>query len=316
MQELSSMIDLLEERASTHGDRNAFLFLDDQGGRSELTYGELRDRARSIGAVLQERVEVGDRVLLVYPAGLEFISSFFGCLYAGVVAVPATYPKPRRPLPRMNRIALDSGARWTLTTGQTLSTLDRDQVEAEVGEINWLASDEVSVAAGETWRRPPVTAKSLAFLQYTSGSTSDPKGVMVSHGNLLANLQVIRGAFRIGDSGSGAPDSTGVFWLPAYHDMGLIGGILTPIYVGGKSVLMSPPSFLQRPARWLRAIDEYEATISGAPNFAYQLCVDKLRDEEIETLDLSSWRLAFCGAEPGTSGNDASICGPFCPGRF
>ena len=145
---------------------------------------------------------------------------------------------------------------------------------------------------------PTIDKNDLAFLQYTSGSTSDPKGVMVSHANLLNNLECIRQSFGIGESDEDIESATGVIWLPAYHDMGLIGGILTPLYMGGRCVLMSPTSFLQRPMRWLQAIHDYKAIVSGAPNFAYEYCVRRTTPEERATLDLSRWRLAFCGAEP------------------
>jgi acyl-CoA synthetase (AMP-forming)/AMP-acid ligase II/acyl carrier protein len=296
--QVNTMVDLLAHQAVERQDATACVFLDDQGHEVAITYAQLDRRARAIAAELQQRASRGDRVLLVFPAGVEFISAFFGCLYAGVVAVPATYPKRRRPLPRMNRIAVDCGAHLVLTTTQTLETIDIQQVDPEVGHLDWIATDTIDSEMACHWNAPNVEETDLAFLQYTSGSTSDPKGVMVSHWNLLSNLSAIRQAFGIGDVESDHLSQTGVFWLPAYHDMGLIGGILTPLYVGGRSVLMSPTSFLQRPIRWLQAIDQYRATISGAPNFAYKLCVSRTTAEERASLDLSLWRLAFCGAEP------------------
>ena len=275
------------------------MFLDDRDGETEITFGELDRRARSIAGRLQLELSPGDRALLVYPAGLEFIAAFFGCMYAGVVAVPATYPKPKRPMPRLQRIALDCDAHVALSTAQTLTTLDPDLLSADAATSQWIATDELNRRSGRsvaTARRS--TSNDLAFLQYTSGSTSDPKGVMVSHANLLTNLECIRQSFGIGESEEDIESSTGVFWLPAYHDMGLIGGILTPMYMGGRTVLMSPTSFLQRPMRWLQAITDYKGIISGAPNFAYEYCVRRTTPEERATLDLSRWRLAFCGAEP------------------
>lgn len=299
----NTMLELLSGQAALQGDNLAYMFLEDSPTDNStqeitVTYAELDRRARAIAAELQTKVKPGDRAMLVYPAGLDFIAAFFGCLYAGVVAVPATYPKPRRPLPRMNRIAIDCGAHVALTTSQTLDTIGFAQIDPEVGHLDWIATDNVSVDTAANWCDPKIDGSQLAFLQYTSGSTSDPKGVMVSHGNLLSNLAAIESAFGIGQVDADHVSSTGVFWLPAYHDMGLIGGILTPLYVGGRSVLMSPTSFLQRPIRWLQAIDHYQATISGAPNFAYELCVEKINPEERAELDLSKWRLAFCGAEP------------------
>jgi acyl-CoA synthetase (AMP-forming)/AMP-acid ligase II/acyl carrier protein len=293
-----TLLDLLANQAANQPDGSAYVFLDDRDGLTEITFGELDRRARAIAARLQLELRPGDRALLVYPAGLEFIAAFFGCLYAGVVAVPATYPKPKRPMPRLQRIALDCDAHVALSTGQTLTTLDPDLLSADAATSQWIATDELDDGLAEMWHRPQVAESDLAFLQYTSGSTSDPKGVMLSHGNLLNNLECIRQSFGIGETEDDLDSATGVFWLPAYHDMGLIGGILTPLYMGGRSVLMSPTAFLQRPMRWLQAIHDYRATISGAPNFAYEYCVRRTTEKERSSLDLSRWRLAFCGAEP------------------
>ena len=294
----STMSDVLAQQAADDPTRTAYVFLDDRDGAVEMTYGELDRRARVIAARLQLELKQGDRALLVYPPGLDFIAAFFGCLYAGVVAVPATYPKPRRPMPRLNRIAVDCDAHVALSTAATLTTLDPDLLSADAATTQWIATDELVDGLAEHFELPTVRETDLAFLQYTSGSTSDPKGVMVSHANLLNNLECIRQAFGIGEMEEDHVSATGVFWLPAYHDMGLIGGVLTPLYMGGRSVLMSPTAFLQRPLRWLEAIHNYRATISGAPNFAYDYCARRSKPEERAKLDLSMWRLAFCGAEP------------------
>ncbi len=293
-----TMIELLASQATAQPDKNAYIFLDDRDGVTQITFGELDRRARMIAARLQLELKPGDRALLVYSAGLEFISAFFGCMYAGIVAVPATYPKPKRPMPRLQRIALDCDAHVALSTAQTLTTLDPDLLSADAATSQWIATDELNDELADMWQRPIIEQDDLAFLQYTSGSTSDPKGVMVSHGNLLNNLECIRKAFGIFETEEERSSATGVFWLPAYHDMGLIGGVLTPLYMGGRSVLMSPTSFLQRPMRWLQAISDYNASISGAPNFAYEYCVRRTNAEDRAQLDLSHWRLAFCGAEP------------------
>jgi acyl-CoA synthetase (AMP-forming)/AMP-acid ligase II/acyl carrier protein len=293
-----TMLELLSGQAADQPDATAYAFLDDRDGTTQITFGELDRRARVIAARLQLELNPGDRALLVYPAGLEFISAFFGCIYAGVIAVPATYPKPKRPMPRLQRIALDCDAHVALSTAQTLTTLDPDLLSADAATSQWIATDELADELGDMWQKPSIADTDLAFLQYTSGSTSDPKGVMVSHANLLNNLECIRQAFGIGETEDDRASATGVFWLPAYHDMGLIGGILTPMYMGGRSVLMSPAAFLQRPMRWLQAIHDYRATITGAPNFAYEYCVRRTSPEERSRLDLSRWRLAFCGAEP------------------
>ena len=291
--------------AKRRPDRPACVFLTDDDQQQTLTYAQLDQRARAVAASLAERLTPGSRALLVYPAGLEFVVAFLGCQYAGVVAVPATHPKPRRPLPRMRRIAEDSGARVALTSRATLESIDFSQQDDTVQQLDWIATDELHQAdestAGEHLTNETRGHAALSFLQYTSGSTSNPKGVMVSHANLMANLEAIRVSFGIefgADDATDLASQTGVFWLPAYHDMGLIGGVLTPLYVGGTTVLMSPGSFLQRPAKWLRAISEFGASISGAPNFAYDYCVRRIAPDDREGLDLSRWRLAFCGAEP------------------
>jgi acyl-CoA synthetase (AMP-forming)/AMP-acid ligase II/acyl carrier protein len=294
----STMSDVLAQQAADDPTRTAYVFLDDRDGAVEMTYGELDRRARVIAARLQLELQPGDRALLVYPPGLDFIAAFFGCLYAGVVAVPATYPKPRRPMPRLNRIAVDCDAHVALSTAATLTTLDPELLSADAATSQWIATDELVDELAAHFEPAAVRETDLAFLQYTSGSTSDPKGVMVSHANLLNNLECIRQAFGIGEMEQDHLSATGVFWLPAYHDMGLIGGVLTPLYMGGRSVLMSPTAFLQRPLRWLEAIHQYEATISGAPNFAYDFVARRTKPEERAKLDLSMWRLAFCGAEP------------------
>src|SRR5688572_17784375 len=212
-----TMVELLAGQAARQPDATAFAFLDDRDGVTEITYGELDRRARVIAARLQLELRPGDRALLVFPAGLEFISAFFGCLYAGVVAVPATYPKPKRPMPRLQRIALDCDAHVALSTGQTLTTLDPELLSADAATSQWIATDELDDGLADMWQKPTVAESNLAFLQYTSGSTSDPKGVMVSHGNLLNNLECIRQAFGIGESEDDLLSQTGVFWLPAYH---------------------------------------------------------------------------------------------------
>ncbi|MEN1678303.1 MAG: AMP-binding protein [Planctomycetota bacterium] len=315
---IASLVHLLKQQAMRYPNRVAFRFLHDDTQEPELTFAELEARARAIGEGLASRLSVGDRAVLVFPPGLEFIGAFFGCLYAGVVAAPATYPKPRRPLPRMSRIAEDSGAKVALTTAQTLSAIDFDQQDDVARGLEWLAVEDMPGGAPNSggWRPHEATGDDLAFLQYTSGSTSEPKGVMVTHGNLLANLEAIRVAFGLPEETSEEDGNAGVFWLPAYHDMGLIGGVLTPLYVGGPSVLMPPPAFLQRPLRWLEAIDRYSATISGGPDFAYRLCVDRIPAEQRSRLDLSAWRLAFCGAEPVHASTLDRFAEAFAPAGF
>ncbi len=290
----NTLVDLLRLRADQQSDQLAYRFLQDK--ESEIisyTYAELDRRARAIGAWLRTLGAGGDRALLLFPPGLDYIASFFGCLYAGVTAVPAYPPRLNRPVPRIQSIVDDSHATFALTTSAIFSNIkQRFEHAPDLQALHWLNTDQVPEGLETDWYHPDINSDTLAFLQYTSGSTSQPKGVMLSHGNLMHNLKGIRHGFQIDSR------ALGVFWLPSYHDMGLIGGILEPMYLGGSSTLISPASFLQRPVRWLEAITRYRGNTSGAPNFAYDLCVDKVTSEQMETLDLSSWSLAFCGAEP------------------
>ncbi|MUL35995.1 fatty acyl-AMP ligase [Gloeocapsopsis dulcis] len=290
-----SLVDLLEYRARKHPNQNACTFLQD--GETEvgrLTYKDLDQQARAIAAKLQNLDTIGSRALLLYPPGLEFIAAFLGCLYAGIVAVPAYPPRRNQNLSRLQAIVTDAQATLALTKASLISNLESSFVkEMELTKLRWLATDSIATndLAG-AWQKPQVTNNTLAFLQYTSGSTGTPKGVMVSHGNLLHNSALIHKCF------AHTPNSQGVIWLPPYHDMGLIGGVLQPLFSGSSVTLMSPVDFLQRPYRWLQAISRYQATTSGGPNFAYDLCVRKIKPEQMADLDLSSWDVAFTGAEP------------------
>jgi amino acid adenylation domain-containing protein/thioester reductase-like protein len=290
----SNFIQVLQWRAKHQADDLAYVFLED--GKTEevkITYGQIDRRARVIAEWLRRNGATGERALLLFPPGLDYITAFYGCLYAGVVAVPAYPPRLNRPSPRLQGIVADSQAKYSLTTTKILQNIERRfQHAPDLAALHWLDSADAASNLADEWQARELNEDSTAFLQYTSGSTSAPKGVMVSHGNLVHNLAVIHYGFRIDN------DGVGVFWLPIYHDMGLIGGILEPLYAGGTSVLMSPTAFLQRPIRWLEAITRYRGTITGAPNFAYQLCVDKTTVEQRERLDLSSLKTAFCGAEP------------------
>jgi acyl-CoA synthetase (AMP-forming)/AMP-acid ligase II/acyl carrier protein len=232
-------------------------------------------------------------VLLLYPAGLDYIAAFFGCLYAGAVAVPAYPPRPNRSLDRIQAMIADAQARVALVDSGTQDKLERRLAASPaLKALYWLNTDGVQPDLAQQWHPPALGSDTLALLQYTSGSTALPKGVMISHGNLLHNSELIRQCFQTTAS------SRGVSWLPPYHDMGLVGGILQPLYVGAETTLMPPVTFLQRPLRWLEAIAHYRATTSGGPNFAYDLCLNKATPDQIQALDLSCWTLAFTGAEP------------------
>ena len=309
----ATLVALLRARAETMPDAPLFTFLDSDGPETHLTPGALDTRARGIAARLQAVGAIGERVLLLYPPGLEYIAAFFGCLYAGAVAVPAYPPNPARldrTLPRLRTMATNAGARLALTNALIRSLAGAVfELAPDLGALRWLATD----GGGEdpdAWREPPLSGDTLAFLQYTSGSTGAPRGVMLSHTNLLANLALIHAAFEI------RPDDVGCSWLPPYHDMGLIGGILEPIYAGVPCVLMSPVTFLQRPLRWLQAIADYGATVSGGPNFAYDLAMRKATPEQIAGLDLSRWTLAFNGAEPVRAETIERFSAAFAPAGF
>lgn len=289
----STLVELLCYRAQNQPDQIAFISL--KGGEVEadkFTYLELHQQAQTIAASLQSISTPGDHALLFYPHGLNFIAAFFGCLYAGIVAVPAYPPRRNQNLLRVQLIAEDAQAKIVLTTTSLLETLQVNTNQVELSNLQWVTTDNLPFEQLKTWQEPRLASDSLAFLQYTSGSTGNPKGVMMSHGNLMHNSALIQSCFQDTQS------SRGVSWLPLYHDMGLIGGVLQPIYVGAPMVLISPVDFLQKPYRWLQAVSRYKATTSGGPNFAYDLCLQKITPQQIETLDLSCWEVAFTGAEP------------------
>ncbi|MUL39088.1 non-ribosomal peptide synthetase [Gloeocapsopsis dulcis] len=290
----STFVDVLRFRSSTQPNRDAFTFLlDGEIEQATLTYQELDRRSRRIAAQLQANGLTGERALLLYPAGLDFIVAFFGCLYAGVVAVTAYPPRNQRNTPRIKAISTDAQAAIALTTTEILPTVRSLMTEkTNLESLQWLATDNLAEGIEDTWQEPTINQDTLAFLQYTSGSTGTPKGVTISHGNLLHNAHT---TYQFMEHSS---ESKFVTWLPMYHDMGLIGGILQPLYGGFPCIVMPPASFLQRPYHWLQAISQYKGTTSGGPNFAYDLCTEKITAEQKATLDLSSWNVAFNGAEP------------------
>jgi acyl-CoA synthetase (AMP-forming)/AMP-acid ligase II len=293
-----TLVDLLRARTAEQGSDIAFTFLvDGEHEGPRCTFTELDARARAVASVLRDRgVRSGDRALLLYPPGIDFIPAFFGCLYAGVVAVPAYPPQPSqasRTLPRLLSIVADADVAIVLANANVVDAAARMMREAPgLGSIPWLATDTVSDDRAGDWREVSIAPADLAFLQYTSGSTASPRGVMVSHANLLHNLAYASHAADRDRS------TRSVSWLPVIHDMGLIEGVLGPVFGGYTAYLMAPASFLHRPIRWLRAITRYRASTSGGPNFAYDLCVRKITDAQRAELDLSSWRAAYNGAEP------------------
>jgi acyl-CoA synthetase (AMP-forming)/AMP-acid ligase II len=271
----------------------AFTYLSDGDNVTDtITFLDLKRRARSVASHLQELSRPGDRALLVFPPGLDFIVAFAGCIYAGVIAVPALPPASARALSRLQAMAEDAQPRLALTTSRMLDRMKALPVGTHeaLDELRWLAIDAVPDASTR-WKRPDARTSDIVFLQYTSGSTGSPKGVMVSRENILANAGLIQSTFAI-RSGDVA-----VSWLPPHHDMGLIGKILVPIYAGGHCIQFPAAAFLTRPLRWLKALSDYRARITSSPNFAYELCVRKISAEQTKALDLGSLEFALNGAE-------------------
>ncbi len=294
----ATWVELLRDRATALGQDVGFIFLAD-GDEQELaiSYAQLDRQARAIASTLQDAGAAGGRALLLYPPGLEFIAGLFGCWYAGVTAVPVYPPRSAQhpaAFATLRAIAEDAHPTVVLTVSRLLPTLKASAAQLPLlGAVPLIATDDADlISRFDRWNEPAVNAQTVACLQYTSGSTSMPKGVMLTHANLMFGSEVIRDCF--GHSRA----SRGVIWLPPYHDMGLIGGILQPLYAGFPVTLMAPAAFLQRPLRWLSAITRDRATTSGGPNFAYELCARSVREQDKRALDLSSWEVAFNGAEP------------------
>ena len=267
---VKTIIDVLRYRAQTTPNKIVYRFIsDDENKIATLTYHELEEQSHEIAHYLLQSAQPGDRSLLLIPPGLTYITAFFGALYAGVVAVPAYPPRKNSHLRRIMSIIKNSQATTMLLT-QKIFNLNK--------KISGVFTN--------------IAAKDIAFLQYTSGSTAEPKGVIISHENLMVNSAAIATLFDHSEK------SRGVIWLPPYHDMGMIGGIIQPLYSGFEVTLMSPTAFLQRPIRWLKAISDCQATTSGGNDFSYELCVSHIKEEDLKLLDLSSWKIAFMGAEP------------------
>ncbi len=291
---LTNLVDHLQYWTEEQPTAIAFYFLrDGLDTEIQLTYGELDRRARAIGAELASRGLAGEPVLLLYPPGVDFLYGLLGCLYAGAIAVPAYLPRRNRNTERVQSISQDCEARFALTVREAIDRLqDGLSATPELNQLTWLATDELSLCQPVVDSQPPrARDQTSALIQYTSGSTGNPKGVVLTHANLMHNCGLITEAFEFSRSGSG------MTWLPLYHDMGLLGGVLAPLYLGRPNVIMSPLAFLQRPIRWLQAITDYQVTVSGGPNFAYALCNEKITPEQCRGLDLSSWEVAFNGGE-------------------
>lgn len=274
-------------------DTTAFRYLEGDEETDSVTFAELDTQARAIAARLVAMGFAGQRALMLYPPGIDFIRAFFGCHYAGVIPVPAYPPRRNRNMGRINSISENCQASVALSVeAVTSKSAGRLQDAPDLRRIPWVATEDIPVVLANDWVPPTIAGSDLGLVQYTSGSTGSPKGVMLTHANLMANCRMITEAFEVRNQ------STACSWLPAYHDMGLVGGILNPTYCGVTQNLMSPVSFLTYPIRWLRAISKYRVEVTGGPNFAYAWCATKIKPAQCEGLDLSSWKVAFNGAEP------------------
>lgn len=294
----NTIIDLLRRHAASRGDETSFVFLSNgEAEQGRISFLDLQRRAEAVASELAARSH--QRVVLMLQPGLDFIATFFGCLAAGIVAVPIYPPKRAEECAHSLRIAQTAGASLVITDRTTQDSLVRFGAswtsELPIVRFDWLdAPDEVGARA-ELFRPHPTGPDDIAFLQFTSGSTGDPKGVIVTHANIVSNEEAIQLAFQHDDR------TTVLGWLPFYHDMGLLGNIMQPVYLGRPCILMPPAAFVQKPIRWIKAMSRYRATTSGGPNFAYDLCIKSIADNDLERfadLDLSHWTVAFSGAEP------------------
>lgn len=273
-------------------DRNKLLYTFLKDGEEEqerLTFGSLYDISKGIAGYLQTKFVPKNRVLLLFPAGLDFIKAFTGCLLAHIIPIPLALPRQRQPdLTSLLAVAQHASISGIIT----LSTINKYfKLNETFSTIDIINIDQLQFASPSDYTPVEINENDIAFLQYTSGSTGNPKGVMVSHGNLLHNQKLIQTHYEV------SPESIFMSWLPHYHDMGLVGTLLHQLYSGCQTILMSPTAFLQKPFRWLNAVTEYGATISGAPNFAYELCIKRISEEQKKCLDLTRWKIAFNGAE-------------------
>ncbi|NUM36174.1 MAG: AMP-binding protein [Candidatus Brocadiae bacterium] len=299
--EFNNLVEMLLNRASNYPKEVGFIFLSDGETQEEkMTYEQLDIRAKSIAAQLQRTLgkgHQGQRVLLLYPPGLEMIAACFGCLYAGVIPIPEYPPdttRLRRSLVRLKNVAKNADISLIMTSNSISFPLKWISLMFPLLWLKrWLVTEKIPLSLAKDWKCPDIKKDTLALLHYTSGSTSTPRGVMLSHGNLLSNLAMIEDVF-----GDIPPNSSGVSWLPMYHNMGLVSGVFLPVYLHkGVAILMSPILFLQKPLRWLQIISRYRCIVSAAPNFAYELCCRKITPQEIANLDLSCWKIAVMGAE-------------------
>jgi len=307
-----SLVARLRQRAESEPRRVALRFLAERNeDEALLDYGSLDRRARALAVHLTTNGATGKRVLVLHAPGLDYIVALFGCLYAGAVAVPAYPPRAGRPLGRLRGMIEDSKAEFALTSPTILERIAKRLVEEpSLAKLHWIAPEQFDERAAAGWREIEQPRDALALLQYTSGSTSEPKGVMLTQAHFVNNSHAL--AAQIGLN---ANDRI-VSWLPPYHDMGLLSAVLAPVITGTEATLLSPSAFVQQPLRWLAAIDRFRGTLSGGPNFAYDLCIRRITAAQRATLDLSSWRVAFSGAERVRADTVERFCSVFAECGF
>lgn len=290
----TDIISIINKRAELTPDKVIYRFLEDGEHETDLlTFKQLDTKARTVAYYLQQHGKRGDRVLLLFPTGLEYVTAFFGCLYAGMIAIPAYPPRRNRSLNRIHTIISDSGAKTSLLSEKVATDIQHNFANDEVlNSIQWIVYKDFDETLASKWVAKDIRPEEVALLQYTSGSTGEPKGVMITHGNIIYNSETIRRSFSFDEN------LQGVNWLPIFHDMGLIGTIIQPAYIGGANVIMPPVAFLKNPINWLKAIEKYKANNGGGPNFGYDYLISKTTEEERAKLDLSRVETFYCGAEP------------------
>jgi acyl-CoA synthetase (AMP-forming)/AMP-acid ligase II/acyl carrier protein len=287
-------IEVIKNRVLERPDHVVFRFLNDGVNENEsLSYKQLELKSKALGAQMQEYGKKGDRVLLLFPPGLSYVASIFSCFYSGFVAVPAYPPRRNHKLTRLNTIIADSGAGISIISRKVYNDIERNFADDEkLKSIKWIIYEDIPDDKATRWVETEIFPDDIALLQYTSGSTGNPKGVMLSQLNLLYNSEYIHRTFEFNTS------SVGVNWLPIFHDMGLIGGVLQSAYLGLLNVGMPPTAFLKNPLNWLKAMEKYGGTTGGGPNFGFDYCLEKISDEDKKCLDLSKVKTFYCGAEP------------------